>query len=134
VNDDREYKGDEAGTNFYPRNMSAEDQAAYDEASSGLDLSDEIRLIRTVMFGLSKDPQGNALDVDFFYRAVGNFRAVPIDRTVALARLHDDSKTVSEGWRFASQLAQIAAKMIERSEDYPRFHIVPSRGDLHIFG
>lgn len=69
----------------------------------------------------------NALDVDFFYRAIGNFRAVPIDRTVALARLHDDSKTVSEGWRFAPQLAQIAGKMIERSEDYPRFHIVPSR-------
>jgi glycosyltransferase involved in cell wall biosynthesis len=64
-----------------------------------------------------------ALDSEWFFRAVGNFKAIALPSVLATMRLHDASKSVSAGTGFAPEMLRIAEMIIESPERYPRFQV-----------
>ena len=63
------------------------------------------------------------LDMDFHFRAVGNFRAVALPRAIACLRSHPDAKTVALAIRGAPEVLRIAEQIVADPAAYPRFSI-----------
>jgi glycosyltransferase involved in cell wall biosynthesis len=67
------------------------------------------------------------LDGDFFMRASGNFKTMALDHVLACMRVHERSKSVATGLRFAPDIMRIAQKVITKPHEYPRFDVIPNR-------
>ena len=65
------------------------------------------------------------LDGEWFFRAVGNYRAIALPDVLATMRLHEASKSVSTGTSFAPEVLRIAERIVGSPEAYPRFRVNP---------
>jgi GT2 family glycosyltransferase len=67
------------------------------------------------------------LDADLFLRAFAHFKGAALPATLAALRMHDTSKSVATGAKFAPEFVRIARRMIARPHNYPRYRIAPRR-------